>query len=51
VTDEGSKNKTFNIVKNISDKRISYINNKSNQNTDFSRNIGIKDSKSKLIVF
>ena len=51
VVDDGSKDKTFLVMKKIKDKRIKYI--KLNRNTGGSnaRNIGIKNALGKYIAF
>ena len=51
VVDDGSTDKTADIVHDIADERITLIRNRIRQNANVARNKGIQSSQSDLIVF
>lgn len=51
IIDDKSTDKTVDIIKSFSDKRIRLIINKSNQGAAFSRNVGIRCANGKYIAF
>ncbi len=51
VVDDGSTDKTFDVVKKFEDKRIKYIRLKERHGASHARNIGIKLARGKYIAF
>lgn len=51
IIDDGSKDGTYNFIKNFSDKRIKIIKLNKNCGQSHARNIGIKRSKGEFIAF
>jgi len=51
VVDDGSIDKTKNVVDNFKDKRIKYIKLKNNTGGSIARNVGIKNAKGNYISF
>ena len=51
VIDDGSKDKTEQVVKKIKDERVSYYKLKKNKGACYARNYGIKKAKGKYIAF
>ena len=51
VVDDGSKDRTEELVKSLSDKRINYIRLRENRGAGAARNIGIQKAKGKFIAF
>ena len=51
IVDDGSKDKTDEIVKGINDKRIRYYKLKTNKGACYARNYGISKAKSDIIAF
>lgn len=51
IIDDKSTDKTVNIIKSFSDKRIRLIINESNRGAAFSRNVGLQSAKGEYIAF
>lgn len=51
VSDDGSKDNTLSLVKEIKDSRIAIIDNKVNNNANYARNRAIERAKGNLIAF
>ena len=51
VVDDGSKDKTEELIKTIDDPRLKYIKLDSNHGACYARNVGIKESTGKYIAF
>jgi glycosyltransferase involved in cell wall biosynthesis len=51
IIDDGSTDKTYEIVKQINDKRIRYIRHEKNKGASSARNTGIKIAKGQYIAF
>ncbi len=51
IVDDGSKDNTEEVIKNIDDNRIRYIKHNINRGSSAARNTGIENSKGKYIAF
>ena len=51
IVDDGSKDNTYSVIKQINDKRIKYYNYDCNRGANFARNYGLKKSTGNFIAF